>query len=483
MPIHLIDEAKNNVREREYNRCFETIDQIIEGLKLNEKEYYTFILEQVEHIRKRHKALLATQEDQEETNHVLLAKISDALETFLSLVWYKEEDKHTQNKKVSKKLKVIIVTNDTTYFWEEIPKIIHVLNEYTDNSIRRYKRLFKTEENSYIGIEVKRNGALIMKLKSIAKLKLIPFVTDIQVLDSYLDDFYRAMNELYINLENINLSRSVELMKLYWIDISEQRSHIFSLAGFDLSWANFSHSNINGFNFSSANLSNASFENATIKNTSFLNTKLPFSNFSNVILKNINLSGSDFSQANLQNADLSKTKIIKANLRGANLSNSYLDYADLEQANLLDANLTKTNLIGANFSKAECVRTNFSKSDLKRTLLGKAYLVNANFSECNLHFSVFANTVCQSADFTKAKFTFTDFSNADCTEAKFTEASLHKANFSKTQLNSATFLDADLGDTSFVSAELANTIFSAKDKERLKKQNLPTEQFIFKNFI
>jgi|GEM_PF-4371111 len=457
MPIHLIDNAKNSLREREYNQCFEIINEMIEGLKLNEKEYYDFILKQIAYLKKRYELSV----EAEGTSQVFLGKMSNALEAFLSLVWYKEEDEKTRNRKVTKTLKVIIVTDDMTYFWEEIAKIIHVLNEYTNNSIRSYKRLFKTDKHSYIGIEIKRDGALIMQFKSIAKLKIIPFISDMQVLDSYLDDFYKAMNELYINLENIDLSKSVDIMKFYWIEISENRNHKYRFGGFDLSWANFSNANLCGIDFSSANLSNANFNNSKLKNIDFRGT-----NLWNATLQNANFHSTRFSKSNLQNANLSEAKLASANF---------------EQANLREANLTKTNLDRANLEAAICICTNFSQSNLQRAKFKKADLYGADFTESDLTSTKLSIVSCHEVDFSKAYFSFTDFSNSDCTGAKFIDVKLYKVNFSQTKLHKASFLKTNIVATTFKKAILAKTVFSEDQKTNLKKQEISLSKCLFKD--
>jgi uncharacterized protein YjbI with pentapeptide repeats len=81
-------------------------------------------------------------------------------------------------------------------------------------------------------------------------------------------------------------------------------------------------------------------------------------------LPHINLSRADLSYGNFSGTDLYRANLRRANLSGANLSNTHLREADLSGACLRQANLKNADLFCANLSGADLTNARLADADL-----------------------------------------------------------------------------------------------------------------------
>jgi uncharacterized protein YjbI with pentapeptide repeats len=157
-------------------------------------------------------------------------------------------------------------------------------------------------------------------------------------------------NPIVESASDVIRARTLSVLRSFSLDRDRKANVIFflyeteilkslkvSLAGADLSVANFRMANLIGINLSGANLRRANFYFANLCGADLCGADL----------REGFLTGADLYGANLSETKISGSCLIGANLSGANLSNSYLKEVNLFGANLSGANLCEANLCGA----------------------------------------------------------------------------------------------------------------------------------------
>jgi len=346
MSQHLINEAKNELRERAYDECFDTIYQLIEELQLKEKTYFNYILEQMTWLKKRYDYF----QRRKSKETIVEIKIETALEAFLNLVWYQEEMLKEEERIFKKEVKAILKINEKKN--RDVEKTIEGLNILLNINIKDTTKLFTKENIVYIGIKIE-NGGAVTKLKSIGKLNLIPALIDLQVLNNFLDNFYTAITHLYINLENVDFKRFVHLY-----GNRDEEQYLFYLSKKDLSWANCAYAKFIDFRMNSINLSHS----------------------------------------NMQNTEWESVRIKKANLLGANLQKANFHDVNFSETNLSYANVEETRWVVTSLVKSRCKETNFTKSDFYKVDFA-SNLFKANFTQSDFYKVDFSESLLEETVF------------------------------------------------------------------------------------
>ena len=106
------------------------------------------------------------------------------------------------------------------------------------------------------------------------------------------------------------------------------------------------------------------FNNLNLGNAKFVLKELTFTNFSNSNLENVDLFYANLLNADLKDANLKGANLVYANLEGADFEGANLEGADFEGANLEGINLKGANLTGANFEGTNLESIDFEDIDL-----------------------------------------------------------------------------------------------------------------------
>lgn len=160
---------------------------------------------------------------------------------------------------------------------------------------------------------------------------------------------WREKNDYIINLSKADL-RGLDLRE---VNFGPADKYVTNL-----SYANFSDSNLEGAYLKSANLSRANFRRA----------KLGISNLIGANLYKANLSQADLTAALLYRANLFKANFRKANLRVTDFSNADLTEVDFSNAILKETEFNRSNLDGAKFNNAQVGGTIFARVNLDNVL-------------------------------------------------------------------------------------------------------------------
>lgn len=166
--------------------------------------------------------------------------------------------------------------------------------------------------------------------------------------------------------------------------------------------------NLNGVDLSSMNLSFADFSRTNLRWANLSDSSLLSANFTQANLSEAKLNGADLSWATLRMTDLTEAILINAVLLGADLSQAKLGGTALNQALLHHANLSQADISAADLSRTNLVRADLSWANLSQTILAASDLSEANLSDAILH----------RADLREAKLNSTDLSRAILSRAK-----------------------------------------------------------------
>jgi uncharacterized protein YjbI with pentapeptide repeats len=199
----------------------------------------------------------------------------------------------------------------------------------------------------------------------------------------------------------------------------------FSVAGRDLTEANFSNTDIRQVDFSSAVLNRALLSSAWAKKARFkdaqlLHTSLDLAQLQDASLDWAHLQGASLNQAlllqgaslkgahaSLAGAFLQGAVLSFAQLEGASLDEAQLQGASLNNAQLQGASLKNAKLQGASLEWAHLQRLSLDHAALQGADLGGAYLQGASLDYAQLQGASLVNVCAWRADARKALWTDT----------------------------------------------------------------------------
>ena len=148
-------------------------------------------------------------------------------------------------------------------------------------------------------------------------------------------------------------------VKLFNVHLQDVNLSYVDFTGSELMNVSFEGANLAFSTFGSARLMNVKFDKANLQTSIFRNT-----NFQNVTFDKARLMSADFERAVLVNQKFNGTDFMHAILKDADLRNAELNGASLWDAELSRANLEGAQLQNANFNKAIVTDTRFAFSDL-----------------------------------------------------------------------------------------------------------------------
>lgn len=396
MNLDLLEKTRIELSKKKYSTCLEYLKAFFDDLKGSEKDHFRDIMKLFDVVETRYEYEV---ESRKNTGGILfepfITKFERSIDTLADVIlWEIEKLNHQTGSDV--KVVLVVKTSNIAGGDEEerilFEKIKHYLRKYIGYIDTNYKWLFRKGDNTYLGWCCKRNYELLCKLKSISKLKILPYLEGFNCLDTYMDRFCEAMVDLQLNFEkmeelsryiqqySLRLTAQKEKGKSMWRKELEYRlggvgekieekafertgKYIFDRGTaftFDLSWANLEFCNLDliqfaNSNFMHANMHKLSLVNALLIGCNLQKVDLSYSKMSNVkavnsSFQNTNLSHSDLYASNLKNANLSNTKLSRTNFDCADLSGVDFSFAIIENTNFHYANLSGANLSKANFT-------------------------------------------------------------------------------------------------------------------------------------
>lgn len=153
----------------------------------------------------------------------------------------------------------------------------------------------------------------------------------------------------------------------------------------NLSFADFSNSDLEGASLKGVNLQGANLANANLTGANLSGANLTGANLEGANLHGANLEGAVLAEANLKNADLGRARLTGADLQRAIAPGATLLWADLAHADLHKADLAGANLNRADLRGAELYQTNLSGAALRYAdLRDRANLRQANIANADL---------------------------------------------------------------------------------------------------
>lgn len=217
------------------------------------------------------------------------------------------------------------------------------------------------------------------------------------------------------------------------------------LSGIHLRAGNLVGWNLAAMNLSSADLANANLAAADLNGADLANANVSGANMSGVI----GFTATQlYATENYQGRDLRGIKFVGNDLTGWNLTEQNLSGVDFTNATLNGVGIRNSNLSGAKLTANQLYSTaSYQSHDLSGVGLG-----GADFSSAN-----FVDQILTNAGFASANLSAANFSYADLTNAKFYGQTTNSgANLSNANLGHSTLVNADLRTTNLTGANLKN---------------------------
>jgi uncharacterized protein YjbI with pentapeptide repeats len=223
------------------------------------------------------------------------------------------------------------------------------------------------------------------------------------------------------------------------------------LSGQDLTGADLSHLNLDGYTFFHANLASARLYRASLKEATFAHANLSGADLHAVVA---NLA--DFSDANLTNAHLSEGQFLHASFRRA----------QMQRSNVSAANLTGADLNRADLTEAKAVRTMarwaiISGADLSRSVWSSANLTGADLSWATMNSVQLAGSQADHATFAWASMKNADLAGISLRHASLHQSDLEGANLSRGTLSFCSLVEANLKGTNLQGIRAPYAVFNA----------------------
>ena len=243
----------------------------------------------------------------------------------------------------------------------------------------------------------------------------------------------------------------------------------------------FQNISLHGVDFSKSSLRESLFCGAKLQNASFRQCLLHKANFESANLEYVDFRGADlsfvdFTKANLTGANFEGAKVINADFAGAVLKDVNFTGAILQNINLKSQNLQGVCLKNTTFLECELSRSKLKKVSIENVLFENCHFVKANLENCITNKATFINCLLDSAIFSSSCINESIFENVHGNKTNFANTKIRKAEFSTSVFTEAIFTQSMIEGNSWHDINLDRADFRRakiliNDKNQLMKNN------------